>query len=83
MTRSRHPDKDIERALRYAEDAEWRVEPGGSYAWGKMYCPRNSKDCRCGVFCITSIWTTPKSPGNFAKQIHRVVDNCTEMDDRE
>ena len=30
-----------------------------------------------GVFCITSIWSTPKNAGNHGKQIRRVVDNCT------
>ncbi len=83
MTRSRHPDKDIEGALKYAEEAGWRVEPGGAHAWGKMYCPRNSKDCRCGEFCITSISSTPHNSGGHAKKICRVVDNCTEMDDYE
>ena len=27
--------------------------------------------------CVTSIWSTPKSAGNHAKQIRRIVDNCT------
>ena len=83
MARARHPDKDIEAALKYSEGAEWRVEPGGSHAWGKMYCPRNSRDCRGGNFCITSIWGTPSSSTNHARQICRVVDNCTEKDDNE
>jgi len=48
----------------------------GSHAWGKMYCPYNDVECRCGEFCITSIWSTPKNPGNHARQLRRVVDNC-------
>ncbi|KOR31678.1 hypothetical protein TI05_12080 [Achromatium sp. WMS3] len=54
MSRKCHPKKDIESALQHAEANGWRVECGGSHAWGKMYCPYNNKDCRCGEFCITS-----------------------------
>jgi len=83
MARRAHPDKDIEKALQYAEDAGWRVEQGGSHAWGKMYCPKNNNDCRCGEFCISSIWSTPRNPGSHAKQIRRVVDNCTDRPDND
>jgi hypothetical protein len=41
-----------------------------------MYCPHNDPGCRCGEFCITVIWGTPKSPENHARQIKRVVDGC-------
>lgn len=41
-----------------------------------MYCPYNDKDCRCGEFCVSSIWSTPKNVDNHVKQIYRVVDNC-------
>ncbi len=77
MARTRHTDKDVEAALRHAEANGWRVELGGSHAWGKIYCPYNDDECRCGEFCITSVWSTPKNPGTHAKQIRRVVDNCT------
>ena len=77
MTRSKHPHKDVEAALAHAEAQGWRIDIGGAHAWGKMYCPYNDEECRCGIHCITSIWSTPKNPGNFAKQLRRVVDNCT------
>ena len=77
MARSSHPKKDIEAALRHAESQGWRVEMGGSHAWGKIYCPYNDDGCRCGEFCIACIWSTPKNPGNHARAIRRVVDNCT------
>jgi hypothetical protein len=79
MSRRSHPKSEIEAALAYAEENSWRVELGGSHAWGKIYCPYNDKKCRCGIFCITSIWSTPKNAGNHAKQIRRVVDNCTKL----
>ena len=77
MKRSAHPKKDVEKALQYAESQGWRVVQGGSHAWGKMYCPANAADCRCGEFCIASIWSTPKSDQNHAAALRRVVDNCT------
>ena len=77
MARTRHPKKEVEDALKYAVENGWRVSVGGSHAWGKMVCPYNDSECRCGAFCISSIWSTPKNPGNHARQIRRVVDNCT------
>jgi len=76
MTRSQHPKKEIEEALRHAESRGWRAEQGGSHAWGRIYCPYNSNACRCGEFCITSIWSTPKNAMNHSRAIRRVVDNC-------
>ena len=77
MRRKKHPHKDIEGVLNHAEANGWQVVLGGSHAWGKMYCPYNDDECRCGLHCITSIWSTPKNPGNFAKQLRQVVDGCT------
>lgn len=81
MSRRKHSKPDVEQALQYAEEHGWRVKPGGSHAWGKIYCPYNDKECRCGEFCITSIWSTPRSAVNHAKQIIRVVDNCSGSED--
>lgn len=77
MSRKKHTNKEIEAALKYAEAFGWRIEIGGSHAWGKMYCPNNDIQCRCGEFCISSIWSTPKSTYHHAKQIRKVVDNCS------
>lgn len=75
--KTKHPCKEIEGALRHAESLGWRIEMGGAHAWGKMYCPANDAECRCGEYCITSIWSTPRSPENHARQLRRVVDNCS------
>ncbi len=77
--RKKHSKKEVEEALQYAEEHGWRVEIGGSHAWGKIYCPQNDRSCRCGEFCISSIWSTPRNEMNHAKQIKRVVDNCTSI----
>ena len=81
MARNRHPKKEVEEALKYVEELGWRIEEGGGHPYGKMFCPYDDLDCRCGEFCITSIWSTPKNPGNHAKQIRRVVDNCVGNED--
>ncbi|RZI87656.1 MAG: hypothetical protein EOP15_13620, partial [Pseudomonas sp.] len=62
MPRHAHSKKEIEQALRYAEAQGWRVVAGGGHCWGKIYCPYNSDECRCGEFCVASIWSTPKNP---------------------
>jgi hypothetical protein len=79
MSRRRHPDFDIEKALTYVESNGWRVEPAGprGHAWGKMLCPHNDPECRCGEFCITSNWSTSRDSHNHARQIRRVVDGCS------
>ncbi len=76
MLRRVHPNKDIEAALSYAERQGWQVKAGGSHCWGKIYCPWNDKTCRCGEFCISCIWSTPRNAWNHARQIRRVVDGC-------
>ncbi|WP_306579001.1 hypothetical protein [Pseudomonas sp.] len=63
--------------MRHAESKGWRVVVGGGHCWGKLYCPLNDADCRCGEFCIVSVWSTPRNAGNQARQLRRVVDNCT------
>lgn len=77
MSRKKRPKQEVEEALLYAQEHGWRVVTGGSHAWGKLYCPHNDKEYRCGEFCITRIWSTPKNAGSHARQIRRVVDKCT------
>jgi hypothetical protein len=39
MPRKKHPKKEVEEALQYAEARNWRVEVGGSHAWGADVLP--------------------------------------------
>jgi hypothetical protein len=72
MARARHPKKDVEKALGEAEERGWTVTPTTSgHRWGVMRCGETS---RSG--CQVSIWSTPRSPGNHARQIGRAVDRC-------
>lgn len=77
MRRPKHPNKDVEAALAHAEAHGWRIERARGHAWGRLYCPWNDDECRCGEFCIASVWSTPRNPINHARQIRRVVDGCT------
>lgn len=77
MSRPKHPKKEVELAIRHAEAQGWRIEVRGSHAWGKMYCPNKPEACRCGEYRITSIWSTPKNPGNHARMLKRVVNHCS------
>lgn len=73
VKRKKHPNKEIETAIQYAEDQGWRYkEPGKSaHAWGKMLCPLQD---RAG--CRMSVWSTPRNADIHAKQICRCVDEC-------
>lgn len=81
MARPKHPDKDIEDALQYAESYGWLVEKstGSGHCWGQLLCPVNNKDCWNGIHCRMSVWSTPGKPGNHAKAIKRVVGKCQFM----
>jgi hypothetical protein len=54
-------------ALQHAESHGCRVEKAGrsSHAWGRVYAPDGAS--------IMSIWSTPKSPENHARQILRFI----------
>ncbi|MCA1767327.1 MAG: FAD-dependent oxidoreductase [Idiomarina sp.] len=77
MDRPRHPKKEVEKALRYAEQKGWRVTyRGKGHCWGQILCEQNSSQCRCGEFCITSVNSTPRNEKTHANQLKRVIDNC-------
>jgi len=81
MADKKHPNKEIQAALSYAVDKGWSIKEAGAHAhaWGKIYCPYNDSECRCGEYCISSIWSTPRNPTNHAKQIRKVVDKCIRL----
>ena len=74
MGRSRHPNKEIEAALKYAEEHGWTVNKvtGSGHAWGRAKCKRGHREHQF------SIWSTPRSTENHAKQIRRRIDRCQE-----
>lgn len=73
LVRPKHPSKEIEEAIRYAELNGWRYQPTGNsaHAWGRLLCPLASREGHA-----MSIWSTPKSTENHARQIKHNVDVC-------
>lgn len=74
MSRSRHPNKDVEEAVAEAESKGWRWRNQGH--WGRLYCPKADRDgCQIGVY------GTPKNAGNHANQIRQAMNRCPHMQD--
>ncbi len=71
MSRSRHPNKEIERVIQLAEQRGWTVRKCKGHAWGRLLCPFSGRGgCQIGIN------STPKVPENHARQIRREVENC-------
>lgn len=76
VARSRHPEKEVEEAVKYAESQGWTVRKQGH--WGRMYCAYADRDgCQFGVN------GTPRNAGDHARQIRRAVDRCPHRDEGE
>ena len=71
--RSRHPHKDIEAAICYAESKGWRCKKAGpsGRAWGRLLCPHQERDG-----CSVPIWSTPRDQIEHAKIICYRVNSC-------
>lgn len=64
--RGRHPKKDVEKALQYAESKNCVViEIHHGHVWGEVQAPTGQ---------AFKVWSTPKNEGNHAKAIRRFVD---------
>ena len=71
MARHRHPNKEIEAAVKHAEDRGWRVFSGGSHAHWFLYCPEQNRNG-----CRVPVYLTPRDPENHAKRVRRRIDGC-------
>lgn len=73
MPRKKHPSKEIDSAIQFAESKGWRYKKvgGSAHAWGRLLCPLQTREG-----CSMSIWSTPRNTTNHAKQIYQRVDNC-------
>ena len=71
--RPKHPNKDIEDAIIYAEQHRWIYKDSGrsAHAWGRLLCPLHTREGH-----KMSIWSTPRNAFNHARQIIRLVDQC-------
>jgi len=69
--RPRHPNKEIEDAVRYAEAKGWSWVKLKGHGWGKLLCPHHDRE-GCQIF----VWSTPRRPESHARGIRRDVDRC-------
>ncbi len=74
MPRDRHGNWEVEVALLYAEARGWRVEPTPGHALGRLCGPSEKSADRDDAFEVMSVWSSPKSAHQHARQIRRVVD---------
>lgn len=71
-TRPRHPNKEIEAAVKYAEAHGWTCQIASGHAWGQLRCPFGSREG-----CRTWVYSTPTHREGHAKDIRKNVDRCT------
>jgi len=71
MARTRHPHKEIEEAVQYAEQQGWEFIRSGAHAWGIFHCPGRGQDGH-----KFSVYSTPKHPEAHARDLRRAVDRC-------
>lgn len=79
MKRSRHPKKDVEKALQQLEVLGWVVveRSGRGHAWGLVRCPTPDAACRGGTFCQMTVNSTPENPQNHAAKLLDKAAGCT------
>jgi hypothetical protein len=71
LSRPRHPSKEIEAAVAFAEARGWGRRKAHGHAWARLLCPRHDREG-----CQLSVWSTPKNPENHAKALVRAVNSC-------
>jgi hypothetical protein len=71
--RAKHPNKEIEEAIAYAEKNGWIYKSSGksAHAWGRLLCPLHTREGH-----QMSIWSTPRNAFNHSQQIKRLVNQC-------
>jgi hypothetical protein len=72
--RPRHKNKDIEAAIKFAEENGWYYVRSGSHAWGVFRCP--TPGALGHEFIVNS---TPRSPVGHAKDFRRAVARCLRL----
>jgi len=69
--RNRHPKKEIEAAVAYAESQGWRYIKGKNHCWGRLLCPHEDQSG-----CRISVYGTPKCPEDHARIIVAAIKKC-------
>ena len=68
-----HSNKEISKAIEYALDHGFRIVAAGrsSHIKLSLYCPVTSREG-----CKVSVFSTPRSPEQHAKDIRDKIDRC-------
>jgi hypothetical protein len=72
VTPRRHPNKEIRKALKLAEQSGWSLEEGRGHRFGTV---------RCGAGCAVAVWSTPRNPSIHAKRIREALVRCPHRTD--
>ena len=77
--RNKHPNKEIEGAIKYAEQNGWTYKDSGksAHSWGQLLCPLHTREGH-----TIYIWSTPRNTFNHAQQIRKLVDKCQHDGDK-
>lgn len=75
MARDRHPKKELEAVVEYAEQQGWRILAGKRHAKFKLLCKHHDRDG-----CKVSVWSTPQDVDDHAKDVRRAIDRCPHED---
>ena len=75
MARDRHPKKELEAVVQYAEELGWEVRGGKRHAKFKLYCKHRDRDG-----CKVAVWSTPTDVDDHAKDLRRAIDRCPHRD---
>ncbi len=70
-TMTRHPNKHINAAIKYAVSKGWTQRKGGGHAFVVIYCPAQIRGGH-----KMSVWSTPRNPEAHARDIVAYVDSC-------
>lgn len=71
MARDRHPRKELEAVVEYAEEQGWEIRLGKRHAKFKLYCKHHDRDG-----CKVPVWGTPVDVNDHAKDVRRAIDRC-------
>ncbi|MGH7200330.1 MAG: hypothetical protein ACREJB_06970 [Planctomycetaceae bacterium] len=70
---TKHPNKHIREAIRYAELHGWTFTKAGprAHIYGTLYCLHGQRGG-----CTRRVYSTPRDADNHARQIRAIVDRC-------
>jgi len=71
VARPKHPNKEIDAVVAYAEELGWQIVKRSGHCWARLLCPRHDQDG-----CQISVFSTPQNPQNHAKRLRKDIERC-------